>query len=308
MKTQIEYFFAALRFFTRLPVPAWVEHSQAQLNHAARYFPLVGMIVGGMGALVTLLCALVLPWSLALVFGMAATVLTTGAFHEDGFADSCDGFGGGWEKSQILNIMKDSRVGSYAVIGVVLLLLAKWNALVEILHDERLGGLLPILQISWPFDWLSAEAVPELPVFSPELPFEFGSEPSAVPFSEFLPAVFPAALAFAMIAGHAVSRFAATLLIATLAYAREDETAKSKPLAQKMGRGELLLAAFFGLSPCLLLPWSAAFMGVLLALLTAGFAARYFVRRIGGYTGDCLGAVQQLSELAFYCGLLCRLT
>jgi adenosylcobinamide-GDP ribazoletransferase len=87
-----------------VPVPAWVGHSQDQLNHAARYFPLVGVLVGLIAAAVRrLLAALVLPVSVAVVLGMAASVLATGAFHEDGFADACDGFGGGWDKAQVLS-------------------------------------------------------------------------------------------------------------------------------------------------------------------------------------------------------------
>ena len=104
---QLEYFFAALRFFTRLPVPAWVGHDAQQLNHAARWFPLVGAIVGAIGAAATELAALALPIGSAVLLGMVATVLVTGGFHEDGFADSCDGFGGGWDKAQVLAIMKD---------------------------------------------------------------------------------------------------------------------------------------------------------------------------------------------------------
>ncbi|MDD5175316.1 MAG: adenosylcobinamide-GDP ribazoletransferase [Sterolibacterium sp.] len=249
---ELEYFFAALRFFTRLPVPAWVGHSQDQLDHAARYFPLVGVIIGGIGAAVTLLAALVLPMSLAVLLGMAATILATGAFHEDGFSDSCDGFGGGWGKAQVLLIMKDSRLGSYGAIGISLLLLAKWNALVE-LDDEYLAS----------------------------------------------------AFALVIIAGHSVSRLASTLLIRALDYVREDESAKSKPLARRMSVGEVLLAAVFGLAPCALLPWQDTLVALVIVVLTTWLAARYFVRRIGGYTGDCLGAAQQVTELAFYLGLLC---
>ncbi|MBI3524985.1 MAG: adenosylcobinamide-GDP ribazoletransferase [Betaproteobacteria bacterium] len=254
-KRQLEYFFAALRFFTRLPAPAWVGHSQDQLDHAARYFPLVGILVGAIGAAVTWLTAWMLPLSLAVVLGMAATILATGAFHEDGFADACDGFGGGWEKAQVLAIMKDSRIGSYGAIGIALLLLAKWNALAE-LGDE----------------YLAAE------------------------------------FAVAMIAAHAVSRLAATALIRTLDYVREDETAKAKPLARRMDTGELLFAAICGLAPCAFLPWQEVLAALVLVVLFTWLAARYFVRRIGGYTGDCLGATQQATELAFYFGLLCSFT
>ena len=213
------------------------------------------MLVGAIGAAVTLLVAWLLPLSLAVLLGMAATILATGAFHEDGFSDACDGFGGGWEKAQVLEIMKDSRIGSYGAVGIVLLLLAKWNALAE-LGDEYLA-------------------------------MEF---------------------AVAMIAAHAVSRLAATLLIRTLDYVREDETAKAKPLARRMDAGELVLAAVFGLTPCIFLPWQEVLAALALVALCAWLAARYFVRRIGGYTGDCLGATQQATELAFYLGLLCSFT
>ncbi|MDP2811512.1 MAG: adenosylcobinamide-GDP ribazoletransferase, partial [Rhodocyclaceae bacterium] len=265
--TELERFFAALRFFTRLPVPAWVGHSEAQLDGAARYFPLAGILVGSIGAIITWAAALVLPLVLAVILGMAATILVTGAFHEDGFADACDGFGGGWKegdegRAQILAIMKDSRVGSYGAIGIALMLLAKWNALMEI----------------------SDEALP-----------------------------------FVIVAAHAMSRFAAVTLIFALDYVREE--GKSKPLVKharppqvfrplggerreaalsgggigkRMGAGELMLAGAFGLLPCLLLPYTETLVALAMAALAAFLCARYFVRRIGGYTGDCLGATQQV--------------
>ncbi|MDK9723951.1 MAG: adenosylcobinamide-GDP ribazoletransferase [Sterolibacteriaceae bacterium MAG5] len=248
LRNELVYFFAALRFFTRLPVPAWIGHADDHLVRAPRYLPLVGILVGLIGGAATLAASLLLPLSLAVTIGMAATILATGAFHEDGFADACDGFGGGWDKARVLAIMKDSRVGSYGVIGVVLLLLAKWNALMEM-------------------------------------------EP------EFL---LPA-----LVAGHAASRFAAVSLMGFLDYAREDDGAKSKPLASRLGGGSLALAALFGIVPCVLLPLPEAAAALAAAALVAMVAARYFARRIGGYTGDCLGAVQQAAELAFYLGLLC---
>ncbi|MCM2308482.1 MAG: adenosylcobinamide-GDP ribazoletransferase [Sulfuritalea sp.] len=255
MKRELEYFFAALRFFTRLPVPAWVGHGQDQLNHAARYFPLIGILVGIIGAGVTELVALALPIGVAVLLGMAATILATGAFHEDGFADSCDGFGGGWDKAQVLAIMKDSRIGSYAALGVGLILLTKWSALTEL--DAGLG---------------------------------------------------PPFLAIALVAGHAVSRLASTVLIYFLDYVRDDDSSKSKPLAQRMAPGELAVAALCGLAPCLLLPLAEVLAALAAVVLSTLLAARYFLRRIGGYTGDCLGAAQQLGEVAFYLGLLCSFT
>jgi adenosylcobinamide-GDP ribazoletransferase len=107
-------------------------------------------------------------------------------------------------------------------------------------------------------------------------------------------------------AAHGVSRFAATTLIYFLDYARDE--GKSKPLATRMGTGELAIAALCGLAPCVWLPQQQVLLALGLVALVAVLAARYFVRRIGGYTGDCLGATQQLAELAFYLGLLCEFT
>ena len=247
LRQEAEAFFGAVRFFTRLPVPAWVGHSQEALDRAARYFPLVGILVGVLGGLTFLLAAFVLPVSIALLLGMAATLLVTGAFHEDGLADAVDGFGGGWTKPQVLAIMKDSRIGSYGAIAIGLMLLAKFNALYEL-----------------PDDWI-------------------------VP---------------ALVAAHAASRFCSTALIYALDYVRDDDSSRAKPLAVRMGAGSLAVAALFGLAPLALLPWQASLAGLGLAALTTLLAARYFVRRIGGYTGDCLGATQQGAELAIYVGML----
>ncbi len=263
MRRELEYLFAALRFFTRLPVPVWVGHSAEQLNHAARYFPLVGVIVGAIGAGVTLAATSVWPMSIAVLLGMAATLLATGAFHEDGLADSVDGFGGGWTRDDVLSIMKDSRIGSYGAIGIGIALLTKYEAL------ANLGGVFPR-------------------GFPPVTPW--------------------LTLAATIVAGHSVSRFASTTLLYALDYARDDDSAKSKPLATRMGRGELAVAALSGLAPCALLPWPRAALALVLVAVVTWLAARYFVKRIGGYTGDCLGATQQLTEIAFYLGLLCSFT
>jgi adenosylcobinamide-GDP ribazoletransferase len=252
MIRELEVFFGALRYFTRLPVPSWVGHSEQQLERAARYFPLVGVIVGSIGALVTVAAAQRLPASLAILAGMAATLLVTGAFHEDGFADTMDGFGGSGQKERVLEIMKDSRIGSFGAIAITLMLLAKFTALAQI---DALDGLRM--------------------------------------------------LAFALVAAHALSRLASTTLLRALDYVRQDDSAKSRPLARRIAAAELGLAAVFGLAPCLLLPGSRVWVAIGLAAAVTALAAGYFVRRIGGYTGDCLGAAQQAAELAFYVGLLC---
>lgn len=249
IRREAEYFFAALRFFTRLPVPGWVGHSEDQLNHAARWFPAVGWIVGAIGALVTIAALHIWPPPIAVLLGIAVTIVVTGAFHEDGLSDTLDGLGGGWTRERALTIMKDSRIGNYGAIGIVLALLTKFAALTEL-------------------------AVLPAPIF-----------------------------AVTLIAGHALSRLTATTLIFTLDYARA--AGKSKPLATRMGKGELAFAALCGLVPCLWLPPARVAVALLLVTLVTALCARWFVRRLGGYTGDCLGATQQLTELAFYLGMQC---
>ena len=247
IRRELEYFFGAVRFFTRLPVPAWVGHSVEALNASARYFPAVGLLVGGIGAGVFWLAQTVWPQAVAVLLSMAATLYATGAFHEDGLSDTADGLGGGWEKTRILEIMKDSRVGSYGVVALALALLGK-------------------------FTLLNALPAPLVPV--------------------------------ALVAGHAFSRFCATLLLATMDYVREDALSKANPLATRLCRGALLVSAIFGCAGLLALPSGAALAGAALALAASGWLALKFRRWLGGYTGDCLGAVQQVSEIAFYLGVL----
>jgi adenosylcobinamide-GDP ribazoletransferase len=250
LRRELEYFFGAVRFFTRLPVPAWVGHSDEALNCSARYFPTVGALVGAIGALVYLAAAQFWPPAVAVLLSMAATIYATGAFHEDGLSDMVDGIGGGWDKLRILEIMKDSRVGSYGVVALVLALLGKFLLL---------SALDPVL------------------------------------------------LPLALIAGHTVSRFCSTLLLATMDYVREDLHSKAKPLATRLSTGELLVALAAVIATLALLPLAKVLAACALAVLATLWLAAKFRRWLGGYTGDCLGATQQVSEIAFYLGLLATL-
>jgi adenosylcobinamide-GDP ribazoletransferase len=247
VRTELETFLGALRFFTRLPVPGQLGQDGVALEKAIRYYPLVGMIIGAVAAVAFALTSCFWPKTLAVLAGMVAAIYVTGAIHEDGWSDMVDGFGGGWTKERILDIMRDSCVGSFGATALVVLLLARFFALVEI--DLR---LVPI----------------------------------------------------ALIAGHALSRLCATCVLGGLDYARSD--GKAKAFSNRLGRGELLLATVSGLLPLLLFAPQQAFFGLLLAVLATLWLARMFKRQIGGYTGDCIGAVQQLAEVAFYGGLLVR--
>ena len=248
---QLRLFFIALQFFTRLPVPGWVGFREEWLQPSARFFPLTGVLVGGATALVAWAAGWVLPAPLAVLLSLAASIWLTGALHEDGFSDVCDGFGGGREPAHVLEIMKDSRIGVYGAVGIGLLLAIKCVALVALPR-----GLLPV----------------------------------------------------ALLAAHPLSRALAATLMWRMKYVRAG--GKSAAMARGMRTGEFLFAAISGLVPCAalmaggLLAWQQALAGVVIAVLCTLYLIRLFLRRIGGYTGDCLGAAQQLTDTGFYLGMV----
>ncbi|AQA19184.1 adenosylcobinamide-GDP ribazoletransferase [Halioglobus japonicus] len=114
----------AFSFLTRIPVPpfAWSEHSFRQ---STAYFPLVGLVIGALSAAVFTISAMLWPQSIAAVLTLVTAVALTGAFHEDGLADSADGLGGGWTTEDKLRIMKDSRIGTYGAVTLFLALALK---------------------------------------------------------------------------------------------------------------------------------------------------------------------------------------
>src|SRR5688500_17032983 len=133
MKKELRIIFTAIMFYTRIPCPEWVDHDADNLNKATRYFPLIGWIVGLVTWLIFIAGQYFFSMQISILLSIAGGVLITGAFHEDGFADVCDGFGGGWTSEKILNIMKDSRVGTYGVVGMLLIFALKIFALTELL-------------------------------------------------------------------------------------------------------------------------------------------------------------------------------
>jgi adenosylcobinamide-GDP ribazoletransferase len=129
MRHELRLFFVALQFLTRLPVPRWVGHEPEWLNQSARHFPLVGALVGAAGATVLWGAGTVFPPAVAVGLSMAATLVLTGAFHEDGLADTFDALGGAVSRERALAIMKDSRIGSYGATALVIVLGLKAAAL-----------------------------------------------------------------------------------------------------------------------------------------------------------------------------------
>lgn len=121
----------AVQFFTRLPVPARLAWSPALARDCVRYLPAVGLGVGAVAALVQALAVRAWPPAVAVLLSMAATLWLTGALHEDGLADTADGLGGGAkDRTKVLAIMQDSRVGSFGVIALFVVLLLKFQLLV----------------------------------------------------------------------------------------------------------------------------------------------------------------------------------
>ncbi len=236
----------AVGFFTRIPVSD--EALRSNLNQSAKFLPLVGLLVGGISAIVLWLSMEVFPVRVAIVLSIITSVLLTGAFHEDGLADSADGLGGGYDKEAVLRIMQDSRIGSFGAIALVLVL-----------------GLKLELLAALPEEWLP----------------------------------------WLLLAAHMASRFFAVSFMASLNYVRTE--GKSKSLATRMPWPSLVFAGICGITPLLLLDVLLGLICIGLLALARWLLGRYFVRRIGGYTGDCLGMAQQVFEVLIYAVFLAAL-
>lgn len=112
--------FAAMTLFTRLPLWRITDIPQRYYSEAVVYWPLVGWLTGAFTAAMMYLCSFIMPWQMAVTAGLAAKLILTGALHEDGLADFCDAFGCGGGKERILSIMKDSHIGTYGVLSLIM--------------------------------------------------------------------------------------------------------------------------------------------------------------------------------------------
>lgn len=239
----------AVQFLTRLPVPADDAYSPQRLAAAVRYYPLVGALVGGLCAAVFWLALLWLPHVVAVLLAVAAGIAATGAFHEDGLADTFDGIGATDERDRALEIMRDSRLGTYGVVALAM----------------ALG--------------LKVAALASLP---------------------------PEAVIIALVAGHGLSRLSSIVAMQTSRYVREAGAAT--PVANRLGSIGWFVVLATGVALAAGLLWLLSPLAALLAL--AGLATGHvlmrlcFERKLGGYTGDTLGAVQQTGEIGFYLGVV----
>ncbi len=135
----------ALQFLTRLPVPRWVGGEPELLKRSVRHFPLAGALVGAAGAALALGALRLWPAAVAATLAVAATVWLTAAFHEDGLADTFDGLLGAAAREKALVIMKDSRIGSYGAVVLVLALLLRIVLLAELLERAPLAAAAALI-------------------------------------------------------------------------------------------------------------------------------------------------------------------
>ncbi|MBR9841621.1 MAG: adenosylcobinamide-GDP ribazoletransferase [Rhodobacteraceae bacterium] len=231
----------ALALLTRLPLRA----EFARGARAAWAYPLAGLAVAALAALPTgLFLSLGLPPLLAALVFVATQVTLTGAMHEDGLADSADGLWGGWDRARRLEIMKDSHIGSYGVIALILSLAARVLAIGLLLANP--GWLWPLLAVSM------------------------------------------------------LSRATMPALMAALPHARDTGLSHAQGRAP---RDTALAAAALTLLAALLFTGLSGLGLALLAALTALACAAIAKSKIGGQTGDILGATQQITEIALLLAL-----
>ena len=250
MTDQLRAFAAGIQFLTRIPTPAAATHDANDLARSTPYFPLIGAIVGLFGAGLYWLALLGWPAFVAAALAVVGMIWMTGAFHEDALADACDGFGGGWDREQVLAIMKDSRIGSYGAVAVAIAVVLKVGAL------------------------------------------------AALP---------PADAVRALVAAHVLARWSSLPLIWGLPYVRET-SGVSKPFAASVTPARLAAGTAVAMAVLAVVLGTRALPVLVLAMVVTGLSGAYFRRRIGGITGDCLGAANQFVEVATYLALSFRLT
>lgn len=236
----------AVQFLTRVPVPGTLPWSDDLEVRAAKYYPLVGALVGGCGALVLWGASVLFSGVAALVLSLLTTLVLTGALHEDGLADSADGLVGGRTADRALEIMRDSRLGTYGALALICALALKVALLASV-------------------------PVPQAAVL--------------------------------LVLGHALGRMGAVHVIATTTYARPSTAKFARPMATPEGY-RVALATVLGLSipAALVLGLVPLICGVLVSVLLGQALRHAAMAKLGGYTGDVLGATVVLCELGLYLG------
>lgn len=249
MRHQFHLFLTALTFYTRIPSPIRFPYHEDYLNQSTRYFPLIGWIVAIISFTFFYISHILLSYELSVCIALLAGVLTTGAFHEDGLADFFDGFGGGWTKDKILEIMKDSRVGTYGMTASIFMFMIKYLALHHLLQPL-------VIQEKWIL------------------------------------------ICLIFMTYHSMARSTAIQLSFILPYVREDALSKVKPIAKEFSNIDKVGVLIFGLLPLIALSITNFYSLLIIPplVLILFLFKNYLQKWIGGYTGDCLGAAEQIAE------------
>lgn len=241
MRSAIRLFFSAVQFLTSVPVPVG-DFRADDLPKSLVFFPIVGLLLAGGGLLIRFVLATHAGNPVIVLVILLYLVLLTGGLHEDALADAADGFGGGWDKEQVLAIMRDSRIGAYGAIAIVFSLLGRFILLTQ----------LP-------------------------------------------PTRFVAYFA----AGQVLSRWTPLPLSFFLLPARADSGQGSR-VAGKSSWFSLLVGTPVALGIAGLFLKGALLWAASTAVLIAAVTGFYYQKRLGGITGDCLGATIQLAEIGVY--------
>jgi adenosylcobinamide-GDP ribazoletransferase len=241
----IEDFLVAIQFLARLPVPR-VSFDPDSLARAAKFFPVVGLIIGLGASVLQRITAPHLSHPLVALLVLTFLILITSGLHEDGLADTADGFGGGWNREQVLTILRDSRIGSFGALALVVSVLARFLLL----------STLPVNR-----------------------------------FTAFI------------VSAHVLCRWTTLPLSYFLAPAREGDGQGAR-IAQKISLASLLLGTLLSFAIVFYFMRIEFWIPVFVTLVITALSGLYYSRRIGGVTGDCFGATNQLTEIAIYfCGV-----
>jgi adenosylcobinamide-GDP ribazoletransferase len=238
---ELNLFFLALGYFSRIPMPKGVVYSTENLNHASRYFTLVGWLLGLCVGGIYFLSHQFFSVNISIWLCILFSLLLTGAFHEDGLADTADGLGGGFTREKKLDIMKDSRIGTYGACALIMALIGKFILLQETTH------IILCVAISY-----------------------------------------------------ALSRTVASSLLFTMTSASSPENEKVKPLAKTQSRVDMLVLLATALPVIFFLNLKVLVLLTALLISLRYLYQVYFNNHLGGVTGDCLGASQQITELCIY--------
>jgi adenosylcobinamide-GDP ribazoletransferase len=240
----------AVQFLTRLRVPSG-PYEEDSLARAVKFFPIVGLVIGSGSLLLYRLLAPHLPLTIVALVVVVYLVAITGCLHEDGLADSVDGFGGGWEPDRVLAIMRDSHIGTYGAAALALSLLARVLLIASLPRVQVAGYLIVVPVLS---RW------------------------TTLPLSFFL------APARERSEGHVDGQGARIARLTT--------------------SGSLIVGSLFTFVIAFALLHIRALIPISVSIVATLVTALYYKHRIGGITGDCFGATNQLTEIAVYlCGV-----